>query len=63
MMDEKDKLTIECRKLQEAQENLLKSGLHKEIAKWRMALFGAYIDAGFTPEQALELVKTEINKQ
>lgn len=63
MMDKENKISIECRKLQEAQENLLKSGFHKEVAKWRKALYEAYIDAGFTSEQALELVKTEISKQ
>ena len=62
MMDEKDKISVDCRKLQEAQENFLKSGFHKEVAKWRKALYEAYVDAGFTSEQALELLKAEIKK-
>lgn len=32
-MNEKEKIAVDCRKLQEAQENLLKSGYHKERAK------------------------------
>ena len=42
--------------------NIIKSGGLRELAKWHRAMYDAYISAGFTPEQAMELVKANINK-
>lgn len=61
-MDEKDNTAVDVRKLQEAQENILKAGLHLEVAKWHWSLYSAYIKAGFSAGQALELVKANINQ-
>jgi len=59
-MDENDKAAVNARKLQEEQENIIKTGFLKENAKWYKALFDAYCGVGFRPEQALELVKAHI---
>ena len=61
-MDEKDNTAVNVRKLQEIQENIIKSGGLRELAKWHRAMYDAYISAGFTPGQAMELVKANINK-
>jgi len=58
IMDENE--AVNLRKLQEQSRNLIVGGLHNEIAKWHRAIYGAYIKVGFTPEQALELVKASI---
>ena len=60
-MDEKSKAAVDARKLQEMTENLLAAGFHDQVAKWHKALYGSYINVGFTPEQALELVKAHIS--
>jgi hypothetical protein len=62
-MDEKDKIAINGRKLQENQENILKAGFHRELAKWHWALFQAYISAGFASVEALELLKAHIGNK
>lgn len=62
-MNERERATIGCRKLQEAQANLVNSGFLTEIAKWHRVLYDAYIKEGFTPVEAVELVKAEINKK
>lgn len=62
-MNDKEKAAIACRKLQEVQANLFNSGFFTEIAKWNKALYDAYIKEGFTPVEAVELVKAEINKK
>ena len=61
-MDENDKIAVNGRKFQESQENILKAGVHLELAKWHWALFQAYIGAGFTSVEALELLKAHIRK-
>jgi len=62
-MDEKNNMTVYVRRLQEEQENIIKAGYLREMAKWHRAQYDAYICAGFTPEQALELVKVNINSK
>ena len=62
-MDENDNIAVNGRKFQECQENILKAGIHRELAKWHWALFRAYIDAGFTDVEALELLKTHIRNK
>jgi len=61
-MDEKNNTAVNVRKLQEIQENIIKSGGLRELAKWHRAHYDAYISVGFSEEQALELVKTNILK-
>lgn len=47
---------VELRKSQEALQNIINYGAHKELAKWHKALFDAYREVGFDVEQALKLV-------
>lgn len=59
-MDEKSRQSVNLRKLQEQSANMIAGGLHNEIAKWDRSIYDAYIKAGFTPEQSLDLVKASI---
>ena len=59
-MDEKNQQSVKLRKLQEQSANLITGGLHNEIAKWHRAIYDAYIEIGFSAEQALDLVKASI---
>jgi hypothetical protein len=56
-MDEKSKQSVDMRKIQEQTANLIAGGFHKEVAKYHKAIYDAYIAVGFTPEQAIDLVK------
>jgi len=62
-MDDNDDIAVNVRRYQEGQANILKAGFHLELAKWHWALFQAYILAGFTNDEALELVKANISNQ
>jgi hypothetical protein len=59
-MDEQDKAVVNTRKLQENRADLIKAGLHIEMAKWHKALYDAYLAEGFSAGEALELVKAAI---
>lgn len=59
-MDEKSKQAVNFRRIQEESANLIEAGLPKELAKWERAIYEAYLEVKFTPEQALELVKARM---
>ena len=59
-MDEHDEKEVAFRKLQEQSAQIIGAGMHNEIVKWHKALYDAYVAAGFSEQQALELVKANI---
>jgi len=62
-MDEQSQQSVNLRKLQEQMANLITGELHNEIAKWHKAIYDAYIKIGFTSEQAIDLIKANINSR
>ena len=48
---------IEMRKAHESLANMLSFGMPKELAKINKAVYDAHVEAGFTEEQAMEIVK------
>lgn len=54
---------VKFRKLQEQVAELEKAGVFKEIARGKKAMFDAYVEVGFTREEALKLVISECDRQ
>jgi hypothetical protein len=53
---------VDFRKSQEAMYQIMQAGVFKELAKYRKALFDAYLETGFTEEQAMQLIIAEVQK-
>lgn len=59
-MDEKSKIAVEGRKLNENLANMTAAGVKKGMAKWHRSLYVAYVTEGFLPDQAMALVIAHI---
>ena len=59
-MEEKNKIAVEGRKLQENLENMTQAGIQREMAKYHRTLYSAYVTEGFLPDQAMQLVIAHI---
>lgn len=53
---------VDFRKAQEHLFQMTNAGVFKELAKYHRAIFDAYIETGFTEEQALSLLIAEIHR-
>ena len=61
-MDEKTRQSIEMRRFQEMNANLMAGGVLKEIAKYRKATYDSYIEVGFDREQAMTLLLEDFRR-